>query len=74
MNYIECHLVVIPMPFWSIPTQAIVSRYPVESNYLQSENKGKDEVSFCLDSHQNKFTTAGTESIKAGAQFYIRIV
>lgn len=74
MNHIECHLALIPVPFWSTPTQAIVSKYSVESNYLQSENKGKDEVSFCLDSHQNKFTTAGTESPKAGEQFCIRIV
>lgn len=74
MNHIECHLVLISVPLWSSTTKAIVSRYSVKSNYLQSENKGKDEVSFCLDSHQNKFTTADTERTKAGAQFYIRIV
>ena len=74
MNHIQSHLVLISVPLWSSTTQAIVSTYSVESNYLQSENKGKDEVSFCLDSHQNKFTTADTENTKAGAQFYIRIV
>lgn len=46
----------------------------IESNYLLSGSKGKDEVSFCIDGHQNKLKMTDIKSTKPGAQFHIMIL